>query len=244
MTTREARGPGRDGNRRGAIAAYLQHNPDFFERHQALAARGCGSRTRAAARRSRWSSARSRSCARSRRRWRTNLRSWCAWRAPTTPLPRGCIASRGGCCAAPSGAQSAHDRSQPARGLRRLSRGAGVDWRPPRPRAAAVRALDRERRCRAQVLRHAVRQRQAAVWPGARSQREFLFGRMPATSAPWRWCRSCRRGIRPAPADGPLGVLALGSTDRDRFHPGMSTEFLARMADLISDSVSSSLPAR
>ena len=36
----------------------------------------------------------------------------------------------------------------------------------------------------------------------------------------------------------PLGVLALGSTDRDRFHPGMSTEFLARMADLISDAVS------
>jgi hypothetical protein len=36
---------------------------------------------------------------------------------------------------------------------------------------------------------------------------------------------------------GPLGVLALGSTDRDRFHPGMSTEFLGRMADLIADSL-------
>ena len=32
-------------------------------------------------------------------------------------------------------------------------------------------------------------------------------------------------------------MLALGSTDRDRFHPGMSTEFLARMADLIADSL-------
>jgi uncharacterized protein YigA (DUF484 family) len=29
----------------------------------------------------------------------------------------------------------------------------------------------------------------------------------------------------------------LGSTDRDRFHPGMSTEFLARMADLIADAL-------
>jgi hypothetical protein len=38
----------------------------------------------------------------------------------------------------------------------------------------------------------------------------------------------------------PLGVLALGSTDRDRFHPGMSTEFLARMADLITDSLGTS----
>ena len=37
--------------------------------------------------------------------------------------------------------------------------------------------------------------------------------------------------------NAPVGVLALGSTDRDRFHPGMSTEFLARMADLISDSL-------
>ena len=33
----------------------------------------------------------------------------------------------------------------------------------------------------------------------------------------------------------PLGLLALGSPDRDRFHPGMSTEFLGRMADLIAD---------
>jgi uncharacterized protein YigA (DUF484 family) len=34
-----------------------------------------------------------------------------------------------------------------------------------------------------------------------------------------------------------MGLLALGSTERDRFHPGMSTEFLARMADLIADAV-------
>ena len=36
---------------------------------------------------------------------------------------------------------------------------------------------------------------------------------------------------------GPLGLLALGSTDRDRFHPGMSTEFLGRMAELIADAL-------
>jgi uncharacterized protein len=36
---------------------------------------------------------------------------------------------------------------------------------------------------------------------------------------------------------GSLGLLALGSTDRDRFHPGMSTEFLARMAELITDAL-------
>jgi uncharacterized protein YigA (DUF484 family) len=38
---------------------------------------------------------------------------------------------------------------------------------------------------------------------------------------------------------GIVGLLALGSTDRDRFHPGMSTEFLGRMAELIADALSS-----
>jgi uncharacterized protein YigA (DUF484 family) len=37
---------------------------------------------------------------------------------------------------------------------------------------------------------------------------------------------------------GSVGLLALGSTDRDRFHPAMSTEFLARMAELIAASLS------
>lgn len=36
---------------------------------------------------------------------------------------------------------------------------------------------------------------------------------------------------------GSLGLLALGSSDRDRFHPGMSTEFLGRLAELISDAL-------
>jgi len=71
------------------------------------------------------------------------------------------------------------------------------------------------------------------------TQREFLFGQdandigsmalvpllSPANTA----------GTTGLPA--PLGVLALGSNDRDRFHPGMSTEFLGRMADLIGDSL-------
>jgi uncharacterized protein YigA (DUF484 family) len=35
----------------------------------------------------------------------------------------------------------------------------------------------------------------------------------------------------------PIGLLALGSVDRDRFHPGMSTEFLSRMSELITDAL-------
>ncbi|HEY1898388.1 MAG TPA: DUF484 family protein [Steroidobacteraceae bacterium] len=62
------------------------------------------------------------------------------------------------------------------------------------------------------------------------SQREFLFG----ADAP----DIGSVALVPLGEHGTLGVLALGSTDRDRFHPGMSTDFLARLADLISDVLS------
>ena len=39
MTTREARGVTAAQTEEESVARYLQHNPDFFERHQALLAR-------------------------------------------------------------------------------------------------------------------------------------------------------------------------------------------------------------
>lgn len=36
---------------------------------------------------------------------------------------------------------------------------------------------------------------------------------------------------------GSLGLLAVGSSDRNRFHPGMSTDFLARMGELVADAI-------
>jgi uncharacterized protein len=62
------------------------------------------------------------------------------------------------------------------------------------------------------------------------SQRDFLFG----VDSP----NIGSVALVPLGDHGSLGVLALGSTDRDRFHPGMSTDFLARLADLISDVLS------
>jgi uncharacterized protein YigA (DUF484 family) len=35
----------------------------------------------------------------------------------------------------------------------------------------------------------------------------------------------------------PLGLLILGSHDRERFHPGMSTDFLAHLGELIADAL-------
>jgi len=61
------------------------------------------------------------------------------------------------------------------------------------------------------------------------SQREFLFGSDANDIG--------SVALVPLGEKGNIGLLALGSTDRDRFHPGMSTEFLARMADLIADAL-------
>jgi len=66
------------------------------------------------------------------------------------------------------------------------------------------------------------------------SQREFLFGPEGLEMG--------SVALVPLGDKGSLGLLALGSADRDRFHPGMSTEFLARLADLIADSLSAAEP--
>ena len=61
------------------------------------------------------------------------------------------------------------------------------------------------------------------------SQREFLFG---SDAVDIGSVALIPLSGTPAP-----GLLALGSVDRDRFHPGMSTEFLSRMGELISDAL-------
>ena len=61
------------------------------------------------------------------------------------------------------------------------------------------------------------------------SQREFLFGPEGLELG--------SVALVPLGEKGSLGLLALGSPDRDRFHPGMSTEFLGRLAELVSDAL-------
>lgn len=65
------------------------------------------------------------------------------------------------------------------------------------------------------------------------SQREFLFG---SESGGIASLALVPLGVEPA-IGGAIGLLALGSPDRDRFHPGMSTEFLARMGELLADAL-------
>ena len=61
------------------------------------------------------------------------------------------------------------------------------------------------------------------------SQREFLFGPEDLEMG--------SVALVPLGEKGSIGLLALGSADRDRFHPGMSTEFLSRLADLMADTL-------
>jgi uncharacterized protein len=61
------------------------------------------------------------------------------------------------------------------------------------------------------------------------SQKEFLFGGDAIDIG--------SVALIPLSGNPAPGLLALGSVDRDRFHPGMSTEFLSRMGELISDAL-------
>jgi uncharacterized protein len=66
------------------------------------------------------------------------------------------------------------------------------------------------------------------------SQREFLFGPEGLEMG--------SVALLPLGEKGSVGLLGLGSADRDRFHPAMSTEFLSHMAELITDALSSGAP--
>jgi uncharacterized protein YigA (DUF484 family) len=61
------------------------------------------------------------------------------------------------------------------------------------------------------------------------TQRDFIFGTDSGNVG--------SVALVPLAGDSPLGLLVLGSPSRDRFHPGMSTDFLARLGQLISDAL-------
>jgi uncharacterized protein YigA (DUF484 family) len=62
------------------------------------------------------------------------------------------------------------------------------------------------------------------------SQRDFIFGPDSGSVG--------SVALVPLTGDAPLGLLVLGSLNRERFHPGMSTDFLALLGELISDALS------
>lgn len=61
------------------------------------------------------------------------------------------------------------------------------------------------------------------------SQRDFLFGAGTVEIG--------SAALVPLGREPSAGLLAIGSPDAERFHPAMSTEFLARIGDLVSEAV-------
>jgi hypothetical protein len=61
------------------------------------------------------------------------------------------------------------------------------------------------------------------------SQRDYLFG--PDT------IEIASAALVPLGPNASAGLLAIGSPDTERFHPTMSTEFLARIGNLVSESI-------
>jgi uncharacterized protein YigA (DUF484 family) len=61
------------------------------------------------------------------------------------------------------------------------------------------------------------------------SQRDFIFGPDSGSVG--------SVALVPLMGDGSQGLLVLGSLNRERFHPGMSTDFLALLGELISDAL-------
>jgi uncharacterized protein YigA (DUF484 family) len=61
------------------------------------------------------------------------------------------------------------------------------------------------------------------------AQRDFLFGKDSVEIG--------SVALTPLGPKGALGVLAIGASDAERFHPGMSTEFLTRIGELVANAL-------
>jgi uncharacterized protein len=58
------------------------------------------------------------------------------------------------------------------------------------------------------------------------SQRDYLFGADTVAIG--------SVALAPLGSKGSVGLLAIGASDAERFHPGMSTEFLSRVSELVA----------
>jgi uncharacterized protein YigA (DUF484 family) len=228
MTTREARGLPAANAEEETVARYLQHNPDFFERHQALLARLRLPHSRGGS-----------TISLVERQIEVMRERHAALEAKLAELVRvardnDAIAERFHRFARrllrATSRQAALNEIEaslrddfdafhsvlllvgvPHEGAQRFPRAIAVDD----PNLKSFESLFASAKPRCGQVRD--------------SQREFLFGSDANDIG--------SVALVPLGEKGSMGLLALGSTERDRFHPGMSTEFLGRMADLIADAV-------
>src|SRR3569833_215564 len=230
MTTREARGLPATETEEESIAAYLQHNPDFFERHQALLARLRLPHVRGGS-----------TISLVERQIEVLREKHAALEGKLDDLVR---VARGNDAIADKlhrftrrllGARTQEDvisaieaslrEDFDARHAVLVLIGEQVDS-TPRRFLRTIRSDDSNLKSFETLFASG----KPRCGQARDSQREFLFG-VDANDIG-------SIALVPLGEKGSVGLLAIGSTDRDRFHPGMSTEFLARMAELIADALS------
>jgi len=232
MTTREARGLASKENEEDTIAAYLQHNPDFFERHLALLARLRLPHVRGGSTVS--------LVERQIEVLREKHGSLEAKLADLVKVARGNDAISEKLHRFTRRLLAARSRSEV---ITRVEASLREDFdafhavlvligdhpdmaATPMQRFVRTVPLDDPNLKSFETLFASGKPR---CGQARDSQREFLFGTDANDIG--------SIALVPLGERGSVGLLAIGSTDRDRFHPGMSTEFLARMGELIADSL-------
>jgi uncharacterized protein len=230
MTTREARGLSATETEEESIAAYLQHNPDFFERHQALLARLRLPHVRGGS-----------TISLVERQIEVLREKHAALEGKLADLVR---VARGNDAIADKlhrftrrllGSRTRADaitaieaslrEDFDARNAVLVLIGEHTDSTPERF-LRTIRADDANLKSFETLFASG----KPRCGQARDSQREFLFGADANDIG--------SIALVPLGEKGSVGLLAIGSTDRDRFHPGMSTEFLARMGELIADALS------
>src|SRR5580692_6291114 len=235
MTTREARGLAAVETEEESIASYLQRTPDFFERHQGLLAR------------LRLPHARGGSTISLVERQIEVLREkQAALENKLAELVRVARANdaiaerlhrftRRLLRAAPRAAAIAHIDAGLREDFDAFHAALVLIGAPPQPTLPSfVRSVPAED-AHLKSFESLFASGKPRCGQARDSQREYLFGPEGLEMG--------SVALVPLGEKGAVGLLALGSADRERFHPGMSTEFLARMAELIGDSLAST-PAR
>jgi uncharacterized protein len=230
MTTREARGLSATETEEESIAAYLQHNPDFFERHQALLARLRLPHVRGGS-----------TISLVERQIEVLREKHAALEGKLADLVR---VARGNDAIA----DKLHRFTRRLLGSRTRDDAIAAIEASLREdfdaRHAVLVLIGGQTESTPQRFLRTIRSDDANLksfetlfasgkprcGQARDSQREFLFGADANDIG--------SIALVPLGEKGSVGLLAIGSTDRDRFHPGMSTEFLARMGELIADALS------
>ncbi|HYL03631.1 MAG TPA: DUF484 family protein [Steroidobacteraceae bacterium] len=230
MTTREARGLAAAQSEEESIAEYLQRNPDFFERHQAVLARLKLPHARGGA-----------AISLVERQIEVLREKLAGLEGKLAELLRVARANEGVAERLHRFTRRLLHATPRAEAIARIESGLREDFDafhavlvligapsagPPERFVRTVPADDPNLHSFDSLLASG----RPRCGQARDSQREFLFGPDGAVLG--------SVALVPLGAKGSLGLLALGSADRDRFHPGMSTEFLSRMGELIADTLS------